>query len=196
MKNISKIITAFLFSATIFQAHAQVGSMMLYGSLNYHSSKDGGYEFKANPFGVGYTFNNAVVAGVNFAFDHERDGNNSLVANKFEVGPFYSYAWPVGKHFMIIAQVDTHYQWGQSDLGGRVNSPVDYNGYLVRVYPIADVILGKGWAFKAKFGEISFSHMRGKDTANTIAQDFVAGVNGSTIGIGVSKNFMLKRKHQ
>jgi len=60
-----KLIKLFFTIITIIActaAHDQKGSVMLYGSLNYNNSKDVGSEFKANPFGVGYQFNNNVVA--------------------------------------------------------------------------------------------------------------------------------------
>lgn len=184
------IITVIACTAT----QAQKGSVMLYGSLNYNNSKDVGSEFKANPFGVGYQFNNNVVAGLNFAFDLIKDGQKNNLYTKYELGPFYSYGIKIGEHFVIIGQADVHYQWGKGILDGKVTDPVNYTGYLLRVYPIAGVLLGKGWALKAKWGELSFSSMKGKDIAHTTAQDIVAGANGNTIGIGVSKNFLFKKK--
>ncbi|MNZ98322.1 hypothetical protein D3C78_1176020 [compost metagenome] len=173
---------------------AQTGSVMLYGSLNYKSSKDVSSEFKANPIGVGYQFNNNVVAGLNFAFDVAKDGNKNTISTNYEAGPFYSYGVKLGEHFVIIGQVDAHYQWGSGSLDGKLTQPVNYNGYLLRVYPIAGILLGKGWALKAKWGELSYSSLKGKDAAHTMAQDFTAGANGNTIGIGVSKNLMFKKK--
>lgn len=193
MKTILKLAAILILMAIAGgQAHAQDKFIMLYGSLNYNQSKDVSTEFKADPIGVGYSFTDHVVAGLNFAFDHVTNGKGNVLSDKFQVGPFYSYGISIGDHFMLIGQADVHYQWGKGDLDGKVANPVDYNGYLLRVYPIASVLLGKGWALKAKFGEISFSSMRGKNSDHTQAEDFFAGVNDSTIGLGVSKNFTLK----
>ncbi len=192
MKKISTILLTLLLVAGCFQAKAQDKFIMVYGSLNYNQSKDEGHEFKANPIGVGYSFTNHVVAGMNFAFDHATNGAGSTTTNKYEVGPFYSYGISIGDHFMLIGQVDAHYQWGQSNLGGKLDQSTDFNGYVLRAYPLASVLLGKGWALKAKFGEISLNGMKGKDPNHTVAQDFIAGFNGDTFGVGVSKNFFIK----
>lgn len=172
--------------------YAQKGSLMTYGSLNYKKNNNNGSSFGANPLGLGYFFNDHVVAGMNFAFDLEKNGLGVTTSKQHEVGPFYSDSWKIGDHFVIIAQVDAHYVWGNT--GMNLPTGYGYNGYLTRIYPIAAVMLGHGWALKAKFCELSFQQTKGDDTNHTSDRTFVAGVNGSTIGIGVSKNFSLKKK--
>lgn len=178
--------------ATLSTARAQEGSLMLYGSLTYKSNNNTGSNFGANPIGLGYFFNDHVVAGMNFAFDKEKNGLGNLTDSKHEIGPFYSDSWKIGDHFVIIAQLDAHYVWGNT-LMNTVGS-YSYEGYLARVYPIVAVSLGHGWALKAKFCELSYEQTAGDDSNKTSNRTFIAGVNGSAFGLGVSKNISLKKK--
>lgn len=177
---------------TFSNTYAQKGSLMAYGSLNYKENNNNGSSFGANPLGLGYFFNDHVVAGMNVAFDKEKNGLGNLTSTKYEVGPFYSDSWKIGDHFVIIAQLDAHYVWGNTNI--NLPTGYGYNGYLTRIYPIASVLLGNGWALKAKFCELSFQQTKGDDLNKTTDRTLVAGVNGSTLGIGVSKNFSLKKK--
>ncbi|KUJ61747.1 hypothetical protein AR687_11045 [Flavobacteriaceae bacterium CRH] len=166
---------------------AQTGSLMFYGSVNYNHAKDSDVssQFSMNPLGVGYQFDDHVVAGLNFATTIAENKNNDVTSRHYEIGPFYSYAWQLADHFLIIAQTDAHYQWGETAVDTQISQ--NYSGYLLRAYPIVAVLLGKGWALKAKFGEISYNH------TNTNGTNFISGINGNTMGIGVSKNIMLKK---
>ncbi|KAF2080772.1 hypothetical protein [Flavobacterium sharifuzzamanii] len=181
----------FLVCASLTTVRAQKGSLMLYGSLTYKDNNNTGSSFGANPIGVGYFFNDHVVAGMNFAFDQEKNAAGNLTDSKHEIGPFYSDSWNIGDHFAIIAQADAHYVWGNT----LMNTPgsYSYNGYLGRIYPIVAVFLGHGWALKAKFCELSYENTTGNDANKTNNRTFVAGINGSTFGLGVSKNISLKK---
>lgn len=178
--------------ATLSMARAQEGSLMLYGSLTYKNNNNTGSNFGANPIGLGYFFNDHVVAGMNFAFDKEKNGFGNLTDSKREIGPFYSDSWKIGDHFVIIAQFDAHYVWGNTLM--NTMGSYSYDGYLARIYPIVAVSLGHGWALKAKFCELSYEQTTGDDSNKTSNRTFIAGVNGSTFGLGVSKNISLKKK--
>ncbi|MBS7253995.1 hypothetical protein [Flavobacterium branchiicola] len=180
-----------LVCASLTTVRAQKGSLMLYGSLTYKDNNNTGSTFAANPIGVGYFFNDHVVAGMNFAIDQEKNAAGNLADSKHEIGTFYSDSWNIGEHFAIIAQVDAHYVWGTTlmNTAGSYN----YDGYLGRIYPIVAVFLGHGWALKAKFCELSYENTTGNDANKTSNKTFVAGINGSTFGLGVSKNISLKK---
>ncbi|MFC0778807.1 hypothetical protein [Flavobacterium sp. HJSW_4] len=180
-----------LICASLTTVHAQKGSLMLYGSLTYKDNNNTGSTFAANPIGVGYFFNDHVVAGMNFAFDQEKNALGNLTDSKREIGPFYSDSWNIGDHFGIIAQVDAHYVWGTTLM--NTSGSYNYDGYLGRIYPIVAVFLGHGWALKAKFFELSYEKTTGDDLNKTSNKTFIAGINGSTFGLGVSKNISLKR---
>ncbi|WP_413998002.1 hypothetical protein ACMDB5_09380 [Flavobacterium sp. W1B] len=191
---INLVLTIVLLCSSFTGVYAQKGSLMAYGSLNYKNNNNNGSSFGANPLGLGYFFNDHVVAGMNYAFDREKNAIGDLISSHNEVGPFYSDSWKIGDHFVIIAQVDAHYVWGNT----LMNMPTGYgyNGYLTRIYPIVAVSLGHGWALKAKFAEFSFQQTTGDDANKTRDRTLIAGVNGSTLGIGVSKNISLKKKTQ
>jgi hypothetical protein len=186
------VLTFITLCFALSSSYAQDGSLMAYGSLNYRENNNTGTRFGANPIGLGYFFNDHVVAGMNFAFDKEKNRLGEVTSKQYEVGPFYSDSWKIGDHFVLIAQVDAHYIWGTTAID--MSNAYGYNGYLTRIYPIASVLLGHGWALKAKFCELSFQQTKGTNANRTTDRTFVAGVNGSTIGIGVSKNFSLKKK--
>lgn len=173
------------------KSFGQKGEMMLYGSLNYHNNNQSGSGFSANPVGAGYFFNNHAVAGINYGFDLEKNAAHQTISYHHETGLFYSDSKMIGEHFVIIGQADAHYVWGSA-----LNNTADaynYNGYLFRIYPLVGIVLGHGWALKAKFCELSFQRTKGNNAAKTIDRTIVAGVNGSTLGVGVSKNFSFKK---
>ncbi|MBO9618469.1 MAG: hypothetical protein J7539_05475, partial [Niabella sp.] len=165
-----------------YQGFAQQGDVMIYGSLNYQNHNKTGETFGANPIGAGYFFNNHVVAGINYAFNWEKNTNHDLIQRHHETGLFYSDSKMLGDHFVIIGQLDAHYVWGSTDL----NTPAayEYKGYLLRLYPLVGVILGHGWTLKAKFCELSYQQTKGNDAAKTKDKLLIAGINGSTIGLG------------
>lgn len=173
-------------------AEAQQGSLMVYGSVNYQNNTSG-KQFSTNPIGVGYFFNDHIVAGVNYGSNWQKDDSNTLIRNRHEAGIFYSDSWTLGDHFFFIAQVDLHGTWGKDQLGDPSGDPSSYSGYLGRIYPIVGVNLGHGWALKAKFAELSYEHISPKNKDLASGHNFVAGVNGSTLGMGVSKNISLRR---
>jgi enoyl-CoA hydratase/carnithine racemase len=54
-------------------------------------------------------------------------------------------------------------------------------------------MLGHGWTLKAKFSELSFERTKGNNADHTIDKTFIAGINGSTLGMGMSKNLTFKK---
>ncbi len=173
------------------RAAAQTGSIMLYGSAGYHNIKDQFHEVHLNPLGVGYQFNDHVVAGGNVVYSRLKHEAGGPAENHYEAGPFYSYGVLVGEHFVLFGQVDAHYQWGNHQTA--TDADQDYNGYLFRVYPAVAIGLGNGWALKTLFGLASFNHTKDK-TSGHINQEFNLGLNGSTVGVGVSKNIVFKKR--
>lgn len=177
---------------SVTQVWAQKNAFMLYGSLNYQHTNHDGSQFGANPIGIGYFFNDHVVAGLNYGFDWKKNAQSIKVEDHHELGPFYSDSWMLGDHFVFIAQADTHYVWGnhlnESGLGQN------YKGYLARIYPIVSVLLGHGWALKAKFCELSYQSTKDNGADGRRNNTLIAGINGSTIGLGVSKNILFFKK--
>ncbi len=191
MKNLKIFLGCCLAIAcfSIQSASAQKGGIMLYGSLNYHETT-AGHQFSAAPVGVGYFFNDNMNVGINYGFNNAYTKALDFTDHSHEVGPFYSNTWPLGEHFMLIGQVDAHYIWGDQHVVNASGGMVDgsYNGFLFRVYPLVGIDLGKGWALKAKVAELSYKKKHGKDAVIPNDHEVITGINGSTVGLGLSKN--------
>lgn len=172
------------------------GQFMLYGSLDYSKTNAPGYQtstFSTSPgagipVGLGYFINNNDLIGVNYAFSRNRQSGNDYLMKQNEAGLWYSPSMMIGKYFLLIAQFDAHYVWGEQGVGTRTQ----FTGYRLRAYPMLGVLLGKGWALKFKFGELSNLMTKPKNAAST--NNFVAGLSGATFGTGISKAFNIKKK--
>lgn len=172
------------------------GQFMLYGSLDYsktnspasHSSNFSTSPGAGIPLGLGYFINNNDLIGVNYAFSVAKESRSNSSFRQHEAGIWYSPSVMIGKYFLLIAQVDAHYVWGSQEAGVKEN----FTGYRLRAYPMLGVLLGKGWALKFKFGELSQLYTKPKNGSST--NTFVAGLSGSTFGTGISKNFNFKKK--
>lgn len=171
------------------------GQFMLYGSLDYSKTNGPGYKnssFSTSPgagipLGLGYFINNNDLIGVNYAFSVNKQDNNYSF-KQHEAGIWYSPSMMIGKYFLLIAQVDAHYVWGSQGTG----TSDKFTGYRLRAYPMLGVLLGKGWALKFKFGELS--NLMTKPNSGASTNNFVAGLSGATFGTGISKTFSLKKK--
>ncbi|MNU03490.1 hypothetical protein D3C72_2475370 [compost metagenome] len=60
------------------------------------------------------------------------------------------------------------------------------------MYPLVGIALGKGWALKAKVAELSYKKKNSKDAAIPSDHEVITGINGSTVGLGLSKNLFIK----
>lgn len=179
------------------QADGPKGQFMIYGSLDYSKTsaphdKSSSFSTSPNagiPLGIGYFFNNNSLIGINGAFAHNRDAAGNTAFQQQELGLWYSPSMSIGEHFLLIAQVDAHYVWGKAP----AVTPDPYTGYRLRAYPMLGILLGKGWALKFKFGELSMlsTKVKGEGTIN----NYVAGLSGATFGTGISKNFSFKKHH-
>ncbi|ODS83469.1 MAG: hypothetical protein ABS46_06365 [Cytophagaceae bacterium SCN 52-12] len=198
------VLAALLLCITAGMAAAQndgpKGQLMVYGSLDYSKTSaphDKSSSFSTSPdagipIGIGYFFNNNSLIGINAAFARNKDAAGNLVFRQQELGLWYSPSMMIGEHFLLIAQVDAHYVWGESPAATTALHP--YTGYRLRAYPMLGILLGKGWALKFKFGELSMlsTKAKGEDVVN----NYVAGLSGATFGTGISKNFSFKKRAQ
>lgn len=171
------------------------GQFMIYGSLDYsktNTPSGSNSSVSSAPVGVGYFINNNDVIGVNYAYAQNVE-NKNVVYKQNEVGFWYSPSVTLGKYFALIAQVDAHYVWGQQ-ISETTSSMQDFNGYRLRAYPLVAIFLGGGWALKFKFAELSMLQTKTKQDGWTNTS--VAGINGSTFGVGISKNIDFRKKSQ
>ncbi|SDF92250.1 Outer membrane protein beta-barrel domain-containing protein [Dyadobacter soli] len=178
------------------------GQFMLYGSLDYsktnapgnHTSSFSTSPGAGIPLGLGYFINNNDLIGVNYAFSSQKQSATGYSMKQNEAGIWYSPSVMIGKYFLLIAQVDAHYVWGSQEIEAPgVPAREKFTGYRLRAYPMLGVLLGKGWALKFKFGELSNLMTKPSNGAST--NNFVAGLSGATFGTGISKNFNFKKKH-
>lgn len=171
------------------------GQIMIYGSLDYAKTRTPSgtsSTVSSAPIGVGYFMNNNDVIGVNFAYGLNTV-NHKVVYQQNETGIWYSPSVTLGKYFALIAQVDAHYVWGRQ-VSGTTGGMEDFNGYRLRAYPLFAIFLGGGWALKFKFAEFSMLQTKTKQEGWT--RNYIAGISGSTFGVGISKNFSFRKKTQ
>lgn len=168
------------------------GQFMVYGSLDYSkitTPSSSSSTVSSAPIGLGYFINNNDLVGVNYAYSQNSVDHN-VVYKQNEAGIWYSPSLMLGKYFVLIAQVDAHYVWGQQ-VSGTAESMENFNGYRLRAYPLIGIVLGGGWALKFKFAELSMLQTKAKEGWT---KTYVAGISGSTFGVGISKNFDFRKK--
>lgn len=168
------------------------GQFMVYGSLDYSkitTPSSTSSTVSSAPIGLGYFINNNDVIGVNYAYSQNAVDHN-VVYKQNEAGIWYSPSLTLGKYFLLIAQIDAHYVWGQQ-VSTTAESMENFNGYRLRAYPLIGIVLGGGWALKFKFAELSMLQTKAKDGWT---KTYVAGISGSTFGVGISKNLDFRKK--
>ncbi|HCM34433.1 MULTISPECIES: hypothetical protein [Chryseobacterium] len=169
------------------------GQFMVYGSLDYSkitTPSSSSSTVSSAPLGVGYFINNNDLVGVNYAYS-QNSVNHDVVYKQNEAGVWYSPSLMLGKYFVLIGQVDAHYVWGQQ-VSGTADSMQNFTGFRLRAYPLIGILLGSGWALKFKFAELSMLQTKVKEVGWT--KSYVAGISGSTFGVGISKNFDFRKK--
>jgi hypothetical protein len=214
MKSLYKISFICFFGAVLFSSSVNAqflggtrikenesgpkGQILIYGSYDYSKtstpsgkSSSIGTSPSANasiPIGVGYFINNNDLIGVNYASAKDVV-NGSTVYKQNEAGIWYSPSVMLGQYFGLIAQVDAHYVWGkQLDTSGPMEN---FNGFRLRAYPMLAVFMGSGWALKFKFAELSMLQTK---TDEGWTKTTVAGMSGSTFGVGISKAIDFRKK--
>lgn len=168
------------------------GQFMVYGSLDYSkvtTPSSSSSTVSSAPIGLGYFINNNDLVGVNYAYS-QNTVDHSVVYKQNEAGLWYSPSLMLGKYFVLIAQVDAHYVWGQQ-VSGAAESMENFNGFRLRAYPLIGIVLGGGWALKFKFAELSMLQTKANEGWT---KTYVAGISGSTFGVGISKNLDFRKK--
>ncbi|WP_288374445.1 hypothetical protein [uncultured Chryseobacterium sp.] len=169
------------------------GQFMVYGSLDYSkltTPSSSSSTVSSAPLGVGYFINNNDLIGVNYVYSQNTVDHN-VVYKQNEAGIWYSPSVMLGNYFVLIGQVDAHYVWGQQ-LSAAADAMQNFNGFRLRAYPLIGILLGGGWALKFKFAELSMLQTKTKEEGWT--KSYVAGISGSTFGVGISKNLDFRKK--
>ncbi|MYY27357.1 hypothetical protein EH152_18245 [Elizabethkingia anophelis] len=177
------------------------GKFMIYGALNYFRTdnadgKSSGFwgtsPDAGMPIGIGYYINNNNIIGVNYSYaSHRLDGKT--ISRQNETGLWYSSSLPLGKYFALMGQMDANYVWGEKMVNNGIEIPSMHNfsGYRLKFYPVLAIFAGKGWTLRFKFAEMSLLQTKAKGEG--WRSSYTAGVGGTSLGVGVSKDFGKRR---
>ncbi len=188
------ILSALLIGSAAAGAYAQAGSVLVYGNIGFHSSKDASdnktRSFNINP-GIGYQFDKHWTVGLAGGFETTRFRPNNATewnfGNQYNAGVFVRHTMPFGKIFAIFHQLEAGYQGTSTGNTGN-NTTLNANGFYARFTPAVGVNIVDGFALNFGFGGIEFSTMKasGADKAVT-SFDLTLG---NQFNIGVSKNIL------
>lgn len=200
MKNF--ILSALLISGVATAAHAQPNSVLVYGDLGVHTTKDAAdnktRSFNINP-GIGYQFNKNWTLGIAGGFGTSRyrpvtakewDFNNT-----YNAGVFVRHTMPVGKIFALFTQLEAGYK-GMSMGNTGSNTTTNANGFYAQLTPAVAVYVFDGFALNFGFGGIEYNTM--KLSGATKANSSFDLTWGTQFNIGVSKNIScghMRRHH-
>jgi outer membrane protein with beta-barrel domain len=186
-----KIILASLFMAGLaFGANAQKGSVLVYGTVGFSTTKSEPSDTKSTNFslmpGIGYQFSNnwtvGIAGGVRTSKTESITGESKL--NAFAAGPFVRYTKNLSNTFFFFSQLDAQYSSATNKLSS--GGEVEYTGFDIGVTPAIGVKVYKGLALNFSFGSMGYATDKTKGTSNKSS-----GFNftlGSQANIGVSVN--------
>ncbi len=112
---------------------------------------------------------------------------------KVQKGNFhYMVHWIILKLRRHLVVAATSQVLRLEQLSETTSSMENFNGFRLRGYPMIGIVLGGGWGLKFRFADFSLLETKSKEGWTKTS---VAGVNGSTFGMGVSKNIDFRRKN-
>lgn len=197
-----KIVLSIFALCLIVSAHAQQGSILLYGNVAFSSSKDAAENktiiWQANP-GIGYQFNENWTVGINIYWSQhstsDAPGSSDMTTqNNGRFGAFARYKKNFGN--------TPFYYYGQAGLGIQQGYTTDadqpgalkHNGIYFEAYPAIGMWVGRNWGINLSFGGIGYmtdkyttdasgNTISNQNTSSSMSIDF-----GQTIHIGASVN--------
>ncbi|MES2431593.1 MAG: outer membrane beta-barrel protein [Bacteroidota bacterium] len=187
-----------VFALISIGASAQENSVLLYGNVNIRSSKglDGTQSstFIINP-GIGYQFTKNLTAGINLGIDADKTETSGTSNNYnknfiFSAGPFLRYTKPLNDLFSAYAQLNASYL--SSTAKPYTGSEVKWNGFGTSLIPALSINVHNGLALNFNIGGIDFTSVGPKDGTSNINSFNLTF--GQSVGIGIQKNFMCKKK--
>lgn len=193
-------LSTLLIGGAAVAAHAQANSVLVYGDLGIHSSKDAADNktrgFNINP-GIGYQFNRNWTLGLAGGFGTERSRAAGATewdfANTYNAGVFVRHTMPVGRFFALFTQLEAGYQ-GMSLGNTGSNSTANANGFYARLTPAVAVYIIDGFALNFGFGGIQFETMKASGASKSNTNFDLTW--GTQFNIGVSKNILCGRHHK
>ncbi|MBS1934299.1 MAG: outer membrane beta-barrel protein [Bacteroidetes bacterium] len=177
------ILSVLIISVSTFAAHAQKGSILVYGNVGLTTSNSGisGEAKKTitnfNP-ALGYQFNDNWTAGLSFNYANT---NASYTDQQLSISPFIRYAKSISPIFSIYGQLQAGYLH-QSE------NPGDYkaNGFTAEFFPAIFINIKNSFGLNFSFGGITYNKVKpsGGSTASSFGLTFGQGAS-----FGISKNF-------
>lgn len=189
-----KLMLTLLAAGTVATAaHAQPGSILVYGNAGISLAKDSAENSSANITfspGVGYQFNNNWTVGLELGVrtqSSKPDNGERYTRNNFNVGPFVRYTCPLNNIFSVFGQAGTGFRFGSDRFDGETVEGSKHAGFYLNFFPAVGVNVHKGFALNFGFGGLGFSTDKYEDADNT-ASNFDISF-GQQVNIGISKNF-------
>lgn len=188
IENIMKkiLLSAVVVAAMCLGAQAQKNTVLVYGNVDYTSTKIG--DAKSNSFtfnpAVGYQFTDHVTAGIALGLGTSKQSNDAKT-NTYSAGPFIRYAQSLSNIFAVFGQFGANYENGKTKFDGATTGK--YNGFGAEFHPAIGVNLKNSFALNFAFGGISYNSKNYKgisDKSNTFDVNFGQGAT-----FGISKNF-------
>jgi hypothetical protein len=208
-----KLILAILAVGAVATAQAQkAGSLLLYGTLGYQSTKvtsnlgtPGSTDvttknraWQVAP-GIGYQVNNFMTVGLNFGIAvgkniQEATGTTAEFRTRdLLVGPFVRFTTPVSKSFFVYNQLNVAYLNGKTvnddGLAGTPDDEDRYNGFGALWFPAAGINVNDMTALNFSMGGLGYAQ-RNWDLEGTPSRKESGFVFtwGTQFNLGVSVN--------
>ncbi len=196
-----KKILVILALAMVSFANAQKGSVLVMGSVQYHSqnASNSGLETQSTLFSfspkVGYQFHENWTAGiegtVGTSKQEVKNDSNESKSNIYSVGGFLRYSKPLNQTFSAYADLGVGYQNSKStNTTESVSSTNQGDGFYIGVTPAILVNVGKGFGLNFNIGGIGYNTFN-YDGNNGNGDEFknFSFTFGQAFSVGVSKNF-------
>lgn len=182
------VLAALSFSA----ANAQKNSILLYGNINgsIASSESGAASATYSSFGFnlngGYQVSNHVTLGLIGRYSRtgeERTApgqSNELHSSQWAAGIFGRYTYYLGERLFVYLDAEAL----------RTHNANKVRGFNVNLYPAVGFFVYRHWAVNLNVGGINYRLARTANATNhNLSYSF-----GQGLQIGISKNFVRKRK--
>ena len=195
------ILSVLIMGSAAVAANAQAGSVLVYGNVGYHSSKDEvgnkTRSYNITP-GIGYQFDKNWTVGVFGSFGSDRAKTNVTNAewqfsNNYGAGVFLRHTMPLGKIFSIYSQLEAGYVGSTTGITNTSNSSLTANGFRASFMPYIGVNVWNGFAMNFSFGGVDYTTMKTSGAPNS-AQAFNF-TWGTQVSVGVSRNIFCGKGH-
>lgn len=190
-----KLLLSLLACGSIAAANAQAGSILVFGDLGIHATKDSTknptktLDFNITP-GIGYQFNNNWTAGIYLGFESSSskpDNGKRSSYNTISGGLFGRYTCRLSDIFFVYGQAQVGYYGGKARFDGETIDKSGTSGFQASLVPAIGVNVHNGFALNFGFGGLGF--MTAKHDGADYSYSELDFNFGQQFHFGVSKNF-------